>query len=157
MKKRILVIDDFTDIRKLFVRSLEDTCYKVDTAASGEIGIKMHKRAKYNLIFLDLNMPGMSGIDTLREIRKSDTDVPVYIVTALYKDYLEEIKKAFNDGINFFIAHKPITPDQIAVIVTETLGGLNIDKLIKGRHFTGFKKAKVPLDLLLKEGVHPMN
>ena len=114
MTKCILVIDDFAPARKLFIHALEDTPYLVYAAES------------FDLIFLDLNMPGMSGIETLREIRKTDRELPVYIVTALYKDYLDEMKNAVDDGIKFLIAHKPITPDQIVLISKDILEGSKV-------------------------------
>ena len=116
MTKRILVIDDDKTIRSIFMHALEDTPYQVDTAESGERGVELQREFKYNLIFLDLNMPGMNGIEVLREIRKTDTDVPVYIVTAFYKEFLEEISSAIDDGLKFEITHKPISLDQIVLI-----------------------------------------
>ena len=116
MTKRILVIDDDKTIRSIFMHALEDTPYQVDTAESGERGVELQREFKYNLIFLDLNMPGMNGIEVLRGIRKTDTDVPVYIVTAFYKEFLEEISSAIDDGLKFEITHKPISLDQIVLI-----------------------------------------
>ncbi len=116
MSKRILIIDDDKIIRSLFLHALEDTLYQADTAESGERGVELQREFKYDLIFLDLNMPGMNGIEVLREIRKTDLDVPVYIVTAFYKEFLEEISKAINDGLKFEITHKPITLEQIVFI-----------------------------------------
>jgi len=126
MNKRILVIDDFADIRNLFVRALEDTQYKVDTAASGAKGISLHKENKYDLIFLDLNMPGMNGIEVLHKIRKIDKDVPVYIITALYQEFIEEITIANKKGLKFEVANKPINLNQIVSIATKILEGSEV-------------------------------
>lgn len=123
MTKRILIIDDEVIFRKLFSRALEDTPYIVDTAESGEIGLDLFKKFKYDLIFLDLYMPGISGIDVLREIRNTDYEVPVHIVSAFYKEYLEELNIAANDGLKFEITHKSVTLDQIVFIAKETLVG----------------------------------
>jgi len=121
MNKRILVIDDDRIIRKLFLHALEETKYQVDTAESGEKGVEMQREFKYDLIFLDLNMPGMNGIETLREIRSTEPDIPVYIVTAFYKEFLEEISSAIDDGLKFEITHKPITPDGIVLIAKSAI------------------------------------
>jgi len=126
MNKRILVIDDFADIRNLFVRALEDTQYKVDTAASGVKGISLHKQNKYDLIFLDLNMPGMNGIEVLHKIRKIDKEVPVYIITALYQEFIDEITVANQKGLKFEIANKPINLNQIVSIATKILEGSEV-------------------------------
>lgn len=121
MMKRILIIDDEIIFRKLFSRALEDTPYAVDTAESGEMGLELFKKSRYDLIFLDLYMPGISGIDVLREIRKTDNEVPVHIVSAFYKEFLEELNIAANDGLKFEITHKSVTLDQIVLIAQETL------------------------------------
>ena len=128
MVKRILVIDDDEGIRKLFVRALEDTPYQVDTAESGAIGIALQKETKYELIFLDLNMPGMNGIEVLRAIRMTDKEVPIYIITAFYKAYLRELTDIFyyEKGLKFEVIHKPITIDKICLIAKETLEGSKV-------------------------------
>ena len=126
MVKRILVIDDYADIRKLFVRALEDTPYKVDTAASGWEGVDLQRKFNCDLIFLDLNMPGMDGIEVLREIRKSDMDVPIYIITAFYEDFFEELTSASDDGLKFEVALKPLYIKEIVSIAEEILEGSKV-------------------------------
>jgi two-component system response regulator PilR (NtrC family) len=128
MIKRILVIDDDEGIRKLFIRALEDSPYQVDTAELGAKGVKFQKEAKYELIFLDLNMPRMNGIEVLREIRMTDKEVPIYIITAFYKDYLRELTDIFyhEKGLKFEVINKPITINKICLIATETLEGSKV-------------------------------
>ena len=121
MTKRILIIDDDEVVRKLFSRALEDTPYEVHTTESGEKGLELHRAIKYDLIFLDLYLPGMNGIQILREIRKTDMDLLIYIVTAYYKEFLEEISIAINDGLKFEITHKSNDLEKIALIAKETL------------------------------------
>lgn len=121
MIKRILIIDDEVIFRKLFSRALEDTPYIVDTAESGEVGLELFKKSRYDLIFLDLYMPGISGIDVLCEIRKTNNEVPVHIVSAFYKEFLEELNIAANGGLKFEITHKSVTLDQIVLIAKEKL------------------------------------
>ena len=123
MKKRILVIDDDESVRKAFLLALEDTGYQVDTAESGEKGIKMRKKNKYDLYFLDLHMPGLNGVETLRALRKIDKNVPIYIVTAFYKMYFDELIKAEGEGIGFEVVRKPIGGDQIVQVTQGALEG----------------------------------
>jgi len=123
MGKRILVIDDEEAIRKAFVLALEDTAYQVDTAESGEKGIEMAKEANYDLIFLDLKMPGMNGVETLRELRKMDKDVPIYIITAFYEEFFEELKGVEKDGIDFEVLRKPFRSEQIVLTAKSMLNG----------------------------------
>ncbi len=121
MGKRILVIDDEEAIRKSFVLALEDTEYQMDTAESGEKGIEMEKEGKYDLIFLDLKMPGLSGVETLRELRKIDEGVPVYIITAFYEEFFEELKGTEKEGIEFEVLRKPFTGEQILLTASSVL------------------------------------
>ncbi|MER3446132.1 MAG: response regulator [Candidatus Dadabacteria bacterium] len=123
MSKRILVIDDEEAVRKSFILALEDTGYRVEAAESGEKGFNMIQTNKYDLVFLDLKMPGMNGVKTLRELRKIDKTVPVYIVTAFHKEFFDQLKEAAEDGIGFEIIKKPLSSDQIVLITKGILEG----------------------------------
>jgi DNA-binding response OmpR family regulator len=120
MKKKILVVDDDPAIRKSFVLALEDSGFQVDTSESAEEGITMHKENTYELIFLDLKMPGKDGVYALKEIRKKNKTVPIYIITAFYAEYFEELKQASTQGLDFEVLRKPIGADQICM-VAETI------------------------------------
>lgn len=117
MAKSILVIDDEIAIRKSFLLALEDTDYQVDTVDSGLKGIEMMGQNHYNLIFLDLKMPGMNGVETLKELRKISKDTPIYIVTAFYGEYFADLKKLPEDGIDFEVLQKPVNSQQILMLV----------------------------------------
>ena len=117
MSKRILVIDDERVIRKSFELALEDTGFDVETADGGEQGLAMLQSGKYDLIFLDLKMPGLNGVETLRRIRLQGAKMPVYIITAFHTEFLKELKTLKNEGVDFELLRKPIGADQIAEIV----------------------------------------
>ena len=123
MSKRVLVIDDEEAIRKSFILALEDTGYQIDTAGSGEEGIEKTKAARYNIIFLDLKMPGLDGVATLRKLRRIDQDVPIYIVTAFHAEFLDKLNNAAKDGIDFEVIDKPIGSDQILSLTKGVLEG----------------------------------
>lgn len=123
MHKQILVIDDNEFIRKSFVLSLIDTEYHVDTVDSGEEALGSAKRIKYDLIYLDLHMPGMDGIETLRALRKIDLNVPIYIMTAYYSQYAEQLKKAQAEEFAFNLLNKPLIDAQILSITRGILNG----------------------------------
>lgn len=120
MIKRILVIDDDVAVRKLFSLTLEDTNYQVDTASSGKKGIAMVEQTKYNLIYLDLKMPEMNGVETLRLLRKIDKNVPIFIITAFHEEFTGQLKEAANDGLDFDLLRKPLTVKQL-ISVTEKI------------------------------------
>jgi len=121
MAKHILVIDNEEAVRKSFSLALEDTEYEIDTAESGAKGLQLKEEGQYDLIFLDLKMPGMSGVEVLREIRGTDRDVPVYIVTAFHKEYFDELKTAEKEGIRFQLFKKPIAADRIVLLTKSVL------------------------------------
>jgi len=131
MSKRILVIDDEETIRKLFVEVLKDTPYQVDTASSGEQGIELEQKTRYDLVFLDLKMPGLNGVETLRRLWELDPGVPVYIITAFHKEFLDQLGSAAEDGISFEILHKPFGANEINLIVRSVLDRMQIDELLK--------------------------
>jgi DNA-binding response OmpR family regulator len=69
-------------------------------------------------------MPGMNGVETLRKLRKSGHIWPVYIVTAFHKEFLDELKNIEEEGINFELAKKPLSSDQIVSITKSVLNGV---------------------------------
>ena len=79
-KWSILIVDDELGVRES-LRILLKPYYEIYTAPDGEAALNIIKKRKINLITLDLNMPKLSGIETLREIRKFDREVPVIIIT----------------------------------------------------------------------------
>ena len=80
-KGKILVIDDEPQVGMIFTKVLQAAGYEVLAAASGEEGLKKLD-AKPNVVFLDIKLPGMDGVETLRRIRKNSPDVPVVMMTA---------------------------------------------------------------------------
>lgn len=123
MPKYILVIDDEEAVRDAFEMALDECGYVVETAASGEEGLEKSSRTKPDLIFLDLKMPGIDGVETLRRMQNYCADVPVYIVTAFYQEYFEPLKRLAEEGATFEVAQKPLNGDQIRNIVRGMLEG----------------------------------
>ncbi len=121
MSIHILVIDDEEVIRKSFVLALEGVEYQVETAESGEKGIEKVQETKFDLIFLDLKMPGLNGVETLRELRKIEHDVPIYIVTAFYDEFVNQLQSAAKDGLSFQLLKKPVGREQIRSIAKVVL------------------------------------
>lgn len=117
MSKKILAIDDDEAVRKAFALALEDEECSLTTVDCGEKGIEEVRKEKYDLIFLDLKMPGINGVETLRQIRKINSHVPVYIVTAFHKEFLEELNRVNQEGIRFELVEKPFRSQQVVTIV----------------------------------------
>ena len=123
MIKRVLVIDDDEAIRKVFLLALEDSDFQVDTAPSGEKGIEMAGEIEYHLIYLDLKMPGMNGVETLRQLRAVRPDVPIYIITAFWGEFTEELRQAKQEGMEFELMKKPLTMGQLVTLTRGILEG----------------------------------
>ena len=121
MTKRILIIDDEEPVRNSFLLALEETDFSVDTAAGGQEGLEKLKTVDYDLIFLDLKMPGMNGIETLRKIRKRNKKVLVYIVTAFAKEFFHDLKALREENIEFEVMQKPLGLDQIEEVASALL------------------------------------
>ncbi|KKM70128.1 hypothetical protein LCGC14_1443870, partial [marine sediment metagenome] len=81
-REKILVIDDEPDIGWLFSKILSEEGYKVLISLNGEEGISKIKKEKPDLVFLDLKLPGMDGIEILKEIRTFDKDLLIIVLTA---------------------------------------------------------------------------
>ena len=79
--KRVLVIDDDEKITALFADFFGDR-YLVEAAHSGTAGLSAIERQRPDLVLLDINMPGMSGLEVLKEINRLDERLPVIMVTA---------------------------------------------------------------------------
>lgn len=95
---KVLLIDDETDYSETMGFYLMAKGYKVMTASSGRAGIEEIKRDRPDILFIDFLMPEMDGVDTLREIRSFDTDLPVIMVTAYASD--EKVQTAKGYGIS---------------------------------------------------------
>ena len=117
MKKKILVIDDDSAIRNSFKLTFEDTDVEVQLAENGNDGIKKIMRNNYNIVFLDLKMPGLNGVQVLKEIKKIRPKLLVYIITAFHKEYFIELQDALKDGIEFEIIQKPLNSTQLFRVI----------------------------------------
>ena len=86
----ILVVDDEPSIGRFFQSVLQDRGYRVTVAQDGTEAVECVNRQRYPLIFLDLLMPGMNGLEALQEIRKIDGEAKIVIVTAYHDSPLLE-------------------------------------------------------------------
>ena len=81
-KKKILVVDDEQDFLRVFKNRLESMDYEVVTASNGNMALAKIKTDKPDAVLLDIMMPILDGIQTLKEIRKRDKNLPVFMLTA---------------------------------------------------------------------------
>lgn len=119
-KKHILVVDDDEALRDAYNFALTEE-YAVQTAEDGQDGVSKFKASRPDMVFLDLRMPRMDGIAALREMRRLSAKLPIYIVTAFAREYLEELDGARREGLEFEIASKPLSSQQILAIAHAAL------------------------------------
>jgi DNA-binding response OmpR family regulator len=117
-KIKILWTDDEVEALKPHIFFLEDKGYEIDTCSNGNDTVDLVRQNSYDLIFLDENMPGLSGIETLRLIREIRTDIPVVMIT---KSEEEEIMEAAigSEIADYLI--KPVKPKQILLAIKKIL------------------------------------
>jgi CheY-like chemotaxis protein len=113
MTQNILVIDDDAAVRGSFQLVLGEMGCKVRLAENGLQGIEMLKAERPDLIFLDLKMPGIDGVETMRRLLAIDSTLCIYIVTAFSHEYLIDLKAAQAEGMSFQLANKPLSSSQI--------------------------------------------
>lgn len=94
---RILVVDDEENIRLLYREELAEEGYEVDTAASGEEALRLLAERPYDLVTVDIKMPGMDGLELLSRIRERWVELPVVLATA-YGTYKQDFASWSSDA-----------------------------------------------------------
>ncbi len=116
--KRILVVDDEPNVRLMLAELLRPLADVVETAASGREAVEKVDGSHFQLVLLDLKMPGMDGLDVLRRVRETRPDVRVLMLTAYgtTQTAVEAIKLGAEDFIE-----KPFDPQQLQDLVRRLL------------------------------------
>jgi DNA-binding NtrC family response regulator len=110
VRERVLVIDDETNIRSTLAEFMALSGYEVDTAQDGRHGMDLLGGREYDLVLLDLRMPGMDGIAVTEWIRETHPDVPVIVMTG--HATVESSIRALRLGAYDYV-QKPFTLDEI--------------------------------------------
>jgi DNA-binding NtrC family response regulator len=122
-KKTILIVDDEKNIRLTLSATLESVGLQTDTAVNGEEALEKIGQQDYDLMLLDIKMPGMDGIAVLAETRKIHPKMPVIMITA--HGTIENAVEAMKLGAVDFI-QKPFAPKEIRELVTKVLERQNL-------------------------------
>lgn len=134
----ILWADDEIDLLKIHILFLEQKGHTVATANNGIDAIEMVRKANYDIIFLDENMPGKSGIETLAVIKQIKPDIPVVMITKSEEENIME------DAIGSKIADyliKPVNPNQILLTIKKNVENKElINKKTTSAYQTEFTK-----------------
>jgi DNA-binding NtrC family response regulator len=118
MPKRILIVDDEPLNLDLLDQELADIGHTTERAIDGSEALAKLDTINPDLVLLDYQMPGMNGIEVLREIRKRDENLPVVIITAY--GTIERAVEAVKAGADDFVT-KPFDPDHLALVVKKAL------------------------------------
>lgn len=88
-KKRILLVDDEHGIQLLYRGEFEDDGYEIISAYNGKEALEKFKEEKPDLVILDINMPGMNGIEVLGQMKEIDAELPVILCSA-YPEFKQD-------------------------------------------------------------------
>ncbi len=116
--RKILVIDDEQNIRKMLTRVLSPEGFIVKEANNGLEALKRLQEENYSLVLLDLKMPGLNGIETLKEIRKNDLNLPVIMMSA-YGSIPEAVEAMKLGALDYLI--KPFDIEELKIIIKRAI------------------------------------
>jgi DNA-binding response OmpR family regulator len=115
-KKRILLVDDEESIQLLYREEFEDEGYIVDSACNGMEALAQYRENLPDLVILDINMPGMNGIEVLNQMKALRTDVPI-ILSSAYHEY----KQDFGTWASEAYVVKSVNMDELKATVRKLL------------------------------------
>ena len=116
--RKILVIDDEQNIRKMLTRVLSPEGFMVKEANNGLEALKRLQEENYSLVLLDLKMPGLNGIETLKEIRQNDLNLPVIMMSA-YGSIPEAVEAMKLGALDYLI--KPFDIEELKIIIKRAI------------------------------------
>lgn len=115
---RIMIVEDEPNVRLVFRAALASDDCEVTTAEDGETALRWLKREAADMILLDLQMPGIGGMETIRRLRETGIDSPVVVVSA--HDGVPNVVQAIRLGAVDFLP-KPTTPEALRSVVAEVV------------------------------------
>lgn len=121
-KHILLLVEDDKDVRELYQELLEDEGYTIETSVEGKDALQKILERDYELILLDLMLPGIDGIGILKRIAEGTTErtkTPIILLTNVTNDDI--LQEALNLGVKAFIIKSAVTPDQVINTVRQYL------------------------------------
>ena len=142
---KILWVDDEIDLLKPHILFLEKKNYDVTTCNNGQDAIELFEDNNYDIVFLDENMPGLSGLETLQEIKEKKSSVPVIMITKSEEEYIME--EAIGSKIADYLI-KPVNPNQILLSLKKNL---DHSRLVSEKTTLDYQKEfrKIAMDLAM--------
>jgi PAS domain S-box-containing protein len=115
---RILVIDDEETVRNVLAKMLSQANHQVTVAKDGEEGIRLFREKEFDIVLTDLGMPGMSGWEVCKSIKRMKSSTPVGMITGWGMELSQGKMKEY--GLDFLLS-KPFDFNQIVKVVSETI------------------------------------
>jgi len=142
---KILWVDDEIDLLKPHLLFLEKKNYNVSTCNNGAEAIEKVDEDNYDIIFLDENMPGLSGIETLSQIKAKHPNLPIVMITKSEEEYIME--EAIGSKIADYLI-KPVNPNQILLSLKKNL---DHSRLVSEKTTSTYQQEfrKISLDLAM--------
>ena len=139
----ILWVDDEIDLLKPHILFLEKKNYIVTTCQSGTEALEVIDDKNYDIVFLDENMPGLTGLETLSEIKEKKANLPVVMITKSEEEYIME--EAIGSKIADYLI-KPVNPNQILLSLKKNL---DHSRLISQKTTSSYQQEfrKIAMDL----------
>lgn len=139
----ILWVDDEIDLLKPHILFLEQKNYKVTTCKSGTEAIEIIEKKGFDIVFLDENMPGLTGLETLAAIKEKQANLPVVMITKSEEEYIME--EAIGSKIADYLI-KPVNPNQILLSLKKNL---DHSRLISEKTTSNYQQEfrKIAMDL----------
>ncbi len=146
---KVLWVDDEIDLLKPHILFLENKNYKVTTAQSGSEALEEIKKENFDIVFLDENMPGLSGLETLAEIKEHQASIPVVMITKSEEEYIME--EAIGSKIADYLI-KPVNPHQILLSLKKNL---DHSRLISEKTTSNYQQEfrKIAMDLSMVNSI----
>lgn len=121
--KKILLVEDEDFVRELYTRQLTKAGFVVKEAVDGQSGLEILKKETFDLLLLDIMLPGMNGLQLLREFKTQNPNSPM--ITILLTNLGQEavIKEGFELGAQAYLIKASYTPDQVVNEVKNALFG----------------------------------
>jgi len=115
---KILIVDDELIMRESLAGWLQRDGHSVDTAASGEEGLEKLQDSRFDIMLVDIKMEGISGLDVLQQVKESDPDVAVVMITA-YGSIPTAIEAMKNGAYDYML--KPFDPNELGVLIEKII------------------------------------
>jgi DNA-binding response OmpR family regulator len=121
MSNKILLIEDEHAVRGLYAELLANAGYEVDQAPDGDVGFDKIKNTSWDLLLLDIMLPGTDGLKMLRDIQQDPTlkKGPIVVISNLNSEHI--IREAISFGADTYLVKSDIDPDKIVSTVKEVL------------------------------------